>query len=66
MTFKSKGGNHLQFNVLSIPAAAARDAKQVYHSVAKRHGIKLKEVPGPTKVYPPRRHSPLPWKNMIH
>lgn len=58
MTFKSKGGNHLQFNVLSIPAAAAKDARQVYHSVAERHGIKLKEVPGATKV---RLDSPPPY-----
>lgn len=60
MTFKSKGGNHLQFNVLSIPAAAAKKAREVYHAAAKRHGIQLKEVPGPTKVHPPAKAHPLP------
>jgi len=60
MTFKSKGGNHLQFNVLSIPAAAAKKAREVYHAAAKRHGIQLKEVPGPTKVHPPAKAPPHP------
>lgn len=55
MTFKKKGGNHLQFNVLSIPAQSAKKARTVYEEVANRHGIKLKEVPGDKQVhFPPK------------
>ena len=50
MTFKKKGGNHLQFNVLSIPAKRARQARILYEEIASQHSVRLKEVPGPQKV----------------
>lgn len=50
MTFKSKGGNHLQFNVLPVPMAVAKHAQRSYESVASRHQVRLKEVIGPDKV----------------
>lgn len=50
MTFKKKGGNHLQFNVLSIPAKTAKNAWKLYEGVAKQHNVHLKEVLGPQKV----------------
>lgn len=58
MTFKKKGGNHLQLNVLSIPASAAGNARRLYERVAKRHDVRLKEVPGPQKV----RNHPFVYK----
>ena len=53
MTFKKKGGNHLQLNVVSIPASTAGDARRLYERVAKRHDVRLKEVLGPKKVHLP-------------
>lgn len=50
MFFKSKGGNHLQFNVLSIPAKSAADIKAAYLAEAKQNDLKFKPVNGPSQV----------------
>ena len=50
MTFKKKGGNHLQYNVVSIPARTAKNARRLYEEVAREHDVQLKEVPGPHKA----------------
>ena len=49
--FKSKGGNHLQFNVLSIPAKSPEDVKSHYLAVAKQNSLNFKPFEGPAKVY---------------
>ena len=50
MYFKKKGGNHMQFNVLSIPAASAKQAASSFEAAAEKLGMPLKQVSGPNTV----------------
>ena len=52
MLFKSKGGNHLQFNVLSIPAGAASNIKTAYLAIAGQNDLTFKAIDGPQQVQP--------------
>ena len=47
---KGRGGNHLQFNTVPIPMAAASQAKEALFAAAKEHNITFKEVSKSQKV----------------
>ena len=54
MSFRKTGGNHLQFNVVSIPAAAAKRALEHIQAAGKQQGLQLQPLEGPVKVcHPP-------------